>query len=246
MKRWLLTLLTLLNPAVAFAAAYAFSAANYDSINGASTYTTAMHMQGTFTTAGPLAANLSNADLNTATGNDRLLNWNFNDGVYEYTPANSTLDGATGFVVSTDANGNPTFLSLAIASPSWPTSIGQAFRYIVVYTANGLSALDDDVCATIAGGACTMFAPGPNYSHAFAGGPGRPVHFILTRQADPTVSAPAGSVPGWCGLGLLLIVAAWRRAHAASSAADRATLRSAMVDQCAYRVSSARHAENAT
>ena len=109
-------LLAMLVSAAALSATYVYSGPPYTSVGG--TYNTSMRISGVFTTAAPLASNLSNAEIGPL-GLGLVTGWSFSDGVTTYTNDNSMNYGGIGadFSVSTDGAGDITAFSIGLKKP---------------------------------------------------------------------------------------------------------------------------------
>jgi len=97
---------------------YTVAGATYTTTAGG--YASASGITGKFTTAAPLAANLTNAAVASGTGgSNAVTSFSFNDGVYTYTQANSSVSGGDGsyFSVSTDGTGAITSFNIQLTQP---------------------------------------------------------------------------------------------------------------------------------
>ncbi|MBN7797069.1 hypothetical protein [Parahaliea mediterranea] len=104
---------------------YQFSSDNYSSgdITGP-LYNTGMRIEGFFTLAGALPANMSSAEIGPL-GADLVTAWSFSDGVNSFTSANSVeLPGLSRqFIVTTDSAGNLTEVGVGLSSPLPPHNV---------------------------------------------------------------------------------------------------------------------------
>ena len=149
MKKFLLGLVALLATASAFAATtYTYTGPAYTLVTG--TYTTSMQITGSFTTAAPLAPNLSDVDI---TG--QVTSYSFSDGVNTYT--NSDINARIfAFKVSTDASGTITYWGIVLKlweSGTSPHSTGDKISFMstmlsTVWGAND-RAYDEITCITV-------------------------------------------------------------------------------------------------
>ncbi len=110
-----------------FATTYTYTGPTYTAGvftgTGTPAYTPSMQLSGSITTASPLPANLSLTDIGPA-GSNLIQSWSFNDGLYTYTPATSSMYQSS-FVVSTDNNSNIIQFIFEFFSPGPPNTIGQ-------------------------------------------------------------------------------------------------------------------------
>ncbi len=115
-KPLLCFLLAMLAGGAALSATYVYSGPPYTSVGGI--YTTSMRITGSFTTANPLAPNLSNVEIGP-NGLNLVVGWSFGNGVTTFTTDNSVPGiGVIGaFVVSTDAVGNITAFLISLQNP---------------------------------------------------------------------------------------------------------------------------------
>jgi hypothetical protein len=167
------------------AATYSYAGTTYDTIsnnttctigNCPATYTTAMRVTGSFTTAGPLAANLSNVDVSSL-----VTSYSYNDGINTIASGDPNAR-INDFHVSTDGSG-------AIVSPfsivvnRWttgtsPHSAGDRFNQISFNNANS-SAVNDGFCVIVtttdSADDCSGIAGDSNTSGASSTTPQAPV-----------------------------------------------------------------------
>ena len=177
-----LVLSSLLLAAPAWAATFTLTSPNYTTLAGTGTpaYTAAMHFNGTFTTTGPLPANLSYQEIGPF-GSNLISSYSFSDGLYTFTQTTSSL----GFSVNTDAVGNITLFELVLTSPQAPNTVGQKVNYVVLFypTASGVSgtgAGSQFSCTGVnpsANNVCNSFVAGVS---SIAGGP------VPVLSASPT------------------------------------------------------------
>ncbi len=136
----------------ATAATYVLTVPNYNaSYLGpapSAPYTTAMKVTGSFTTATPLPANMPLTAIAT-NGSNLVTAWSFNDGVQNFTNANSALYGnyEASFQVATDAAGQISSYSITLLSPPTPHFVNQTLANLV---------LNDTETLTVADATCTI------------------------------------------------------------------------------------------
>ena len=180
--RFAALLLTVAWPAWA-ATTYTYTSSNYINVipftspcsaGTCANYTTSMHLAGSFSTATPLAANLSGADVRA-----QVTSFSFNDGINTYTSSDPNVR-LLGLQLSTDSSGVPigsnTFLDIQQwTSGTVPHTAGNRFNAIFV------NANPDDfnnvgclVVGTFNGvtDACTANAGDSNQSEGQAGSAG--------------------------------------------------------------------------
>lgn len=98
--------------------AYTLAGATYSATAGG--YAGKTGVSGSFYTASPLAANLTNSAIASGTGGTNLVTaYSFSDGVYTYTQSNSSVSGGDGsyFSVSTDGTGAITNFQIKLTQP---------------------------------------------------------------------------------------------------------------------------------
>lgn len=139
---------------VAAATTYTYTGTNYLTVSGG--YTTSMQITGSFTTASPLAANLSNARIGPS-GLNLVTSWSFNDGVQTLTNANSELlyGNLDAFDVSTDGLGNITAFSIGFMNPVGTNTVGQLINLILIRSSGSVSgslAAIGATCASVTSG----------------------------------------------------------------------------------------------
>jgi hypothetical protein len=212
-------------PALAQATTYTYGGApTYSSITNftpsctvgpCANYTSAMAPSGSFTTATPLAANLSNVDIAAL-----VTSFSFNDGINTYTSPNGRI---ITFHVYTDASGVPT-ASTTIEIQEWttgssPHASGDRFSdfsmdFDVTATNNigctgvGTSGGTADACIS-SGGTDSNSSTASNTdagTWAIAGGPPPPPKASTTVTPVPTLSSW-----GVCALAMLVVMVGWLR-----------------------------------
>ncbi len=199
LKPLLCFLLAMLASSAALSATYVYSGPPYASVGG--TYNTGMRISGVFTTAAPLAPNLSNAEIGPL-GQNLVTSWSFNDGVTTFTNTNSLINSSIynneylptpstnglDFTVSTNATGNIVSFSIGLEKPLpgygvYPVRV-DAFR--VVSTPALYQATSQSPCLIglfVLTFSCTGFDdPGPNFGSAQTAGS------FSTVQAIPSLS----------------------------------------------------------
>lgn len=123
-KPLLCFLLAIVASSAALSATYVYSGPPYTTVGGI--YTTSMRITGSFTTANPLAPNLSNVEIGP-NGLNLVTSWSFSNGVATFTTDNSDpysnpcLDPCIAingdFLVSTDVVGNITAFQIGLRNP---------------------------------------------------------------------------------------------------------------------------------
>ena len=117
---------------------YTYTGNPFTQVSGV--YTTSDFLSGSFTTATPLPANLSNATISPM-----ITTFAFSDGVFTWSPANSYVNTA---IFSTDSSGKVTSWTLGIAGKAAPfvTCNGGCFGYLQTTNqlpvTNGIAAAD--------------------------------------------------------------------------------------------------------
>lgn len=171
------------------AVTYVLSGPNYVGANGV--YDNTMTLSGSFTTASPLVANLTAEPVGAL-----VTDYSFNDGVNDYSPANSLVlyDNPTLFSVSTDAVGHIIGYSLGLMSPLPPHTGAELFNGFFIDGTN-ITAGDGQSCGTVTDGICRSLPPGVNgnVTGAFPG--------VFTTQAPAPAAAPV-AVPLFGALGV--------------------------------------------
>lgn len=129
-------LLAMLASATALSATYVYTGPPYTTAGGI--YTTNMRITGAFTTANPLAPNLSNVEIGP-NGLNLVVGWSFNNGVTTFTTDNSAprigVNFNGDFVVSTDVVGNITaFLIDLRYSPNPFNWVNEVVTFIISTT----------------------------------------------------------------------------------------------------------------
>ena len=198
MKRHI-ALLTLLAGCLAAASAgaqtvYTYTSPNYTSASG--DFTTAMQLSGSFTSAAPLPANLNHAPVGPGTAYP--VTWSFNDGVRNFTDANSArVFGALSDVyVSTDATGTLTSAQFYLMSPGPTHTVGQTIHLMLAGSATTF-ARDYLSCSAVAAGQCigTTSTEASGYAS-----PGASVVGTWTQRNVAPAAVPA---LGWPAMALL-------------------------------------------
>ena len=157
MKALIFTLATLLSTS-AFATTYTFVGEAYQSAG--LPFTTEMQIEGRFTEAEPLPADLPFTYIGPgATGPLVVLSWTFTDGAATYDETNSSPYGGEAggtFQVSTDADGNIEDWNIALISPKEPHEIGQTIN--LVWFATQFSDNAYFLVAAVNQGTCTLLS----------------------------------------------------------------------------------------
>ncbi len=141
----------------AFATTYTVVGSTYTTVF--SPYTTAMSVTGTFDTANPLPANMTNLDIGP-NGSGLVTAWSFFDGVNTFTQANSAPEPGVGsFSVGTDAKGNITSFGIDLESPRPPNAINDVMNTLDINSSGpGFEAVfDATTCAALVGNQCNSF-----------------------------------------------------------------------------------------
>lgn len=177
---------------------YILSGPNYSGASGV--FDNTMTLSGSFTTASPLAANLSSQAVGAL-----VTDYAFNDGVNNYTPANSLVlyDNPVFFSVSTDAAGNITGYLISLMSPLPPHTGIEAFNAFLINGSN-ITAGAGQTCGDVVDQICRSLPPGAsgNVTGAFPG--------VFTAQVTSSAATPV-PVPvfsAW-GIGVLAILLAF-------------------------------------
>ena len=174
------------------AATYSYTGTTYDIIvnnttctigNCPATYTAAMHVTGSFTTASPLAANLSNVDVSAL-----VTSYSFTDGIN--TIANSDPNARIDdFHVSTNSSG-AIVSTYSIVFDRWttgtsPHGAGNRLNEISLSNANS-DAENDEFCVIVSttdsADACNAFGGDSNASSASSSTPGA---WVMTGGPGP-------------------------------------------------------------
>jgi len=136
---------------------YVLNSGLYTSSTG--NYSTSQSASFAFTTATPLAANLSNVDISSV-----ISTINYDDGLSAGTLENSSIIPGVGTTVlaSTDSIGNITNLQLSVVSPQAPHKIGMGINNLYITYGNGnltLNANNNAICSNVSSnGFCTVNA----------------------------------------------------------------------------------------
>lgn len=155
MKRLFTLVLAVLAMASAGAqtTAYTLAGATYTATVG--TYAGKTGVTGSFNTAAPLAANLTNEAIATGTGGtNQVTNFSFSDGVSTYTQANSSVSGGDGsyFSVSTDGAGAITNFQIKLTQPV-PGVVASPANFVSL-TPSAVVA-GSGSCSVVTNGSCT-------------------------------------------------------------------------------------------
>jgi hypothetical protein len=140
----------------ASATTYTLSGATYNPASLFGVYIGTTGVTGSFTTASPLPANLTNAPIAGSGGAGLVTSWAFNDGVFTYTNANSDLwqDGvaaAQSFSVSTDSAGKITTFFIVLTMPINGAVLGQPTEFLFLgFSGPGTSGAVRGTCIALA------------------------------------------------------------------------------------------------
>lgn len=131
---------------LALATTYTFTGPVYDLVGG--TYTTAMSVKGSFTTASPLPPNLAGDPIGPGAGTQLVTSWSFSDGRQTFTNANSVVldagpggSGGQAFAVQTDETGNVVGAFIILVSPQMPVAPGEPFNLIGILGPQSIGAI---------------------------------------------------------------------------------------------------------
>lgn len=113
----------------AFATTYTVVGSTYTTVFGP--YTTAMSVMGTFDTANPLPANMSENDIGP-NGSGLVTAWSSSDGVDTLTQINSFPLLLGSFEIGTDAKGNINSFTIYLESPRPPNAINELMNTILL------------------------------------------------------------------------------------------------------------------
>jgi hypothetical protein len=194
----------------ACAATYTLAPVAYTAKNGV--YVAATNVTGSFTTAAPLPANLTDVRIANGTGGlGYVTSWSFNDGVFVYTDANSgPLSGSGGnFRVTTDGTGAIVGLSINLVSPLLFSTPGQTMYRLDMFSAAGNPSTSVIagiyVCPSgTVGVPCGTFFADPGNDHGLAA-----TAPVFTLSGAPPAPAPAlVSAPSLSRWALFALVAA--------------------------------------
>ncbi len=134
---------------------YVYTGTNYVAPTG--TFTTAMRITGSFTTANPLPKNMAPAAIGPA-GDGRAIAWSFFNGISTFTQANSSelYGNSTYFVVGTDSLGNISFYQFGLVTPLPPHIVGTTLQFFYLLDNAQIQALNNAQCAIVTGTVCTF------------------------------------------------------------------------------------------
>ncbi len=183
-KPLLCFLLAMLAGGAALSATYVYSGPPYTTVGGI--YTTSMRITGSFTTANPLAPNLSNVEIGPY-GQNLVTSWSFSDGVTTFANTNSSLynneylptpsPNGLDFTVSTNATGKIASFSIGLEkppNPSWGVYPVWVDAFRVVSTPALYQATSQSPCligVIVMEFQCSGFDdPGPNFGSAQTAG----------------------------------------------------------------------------
>jgi len=143
---------------------YTITTGNYVNVSGI--YTTAMHLEGSFTTASPLPANFS-GQIGPG-GADLVKTWSFTDGFNTLNQLNSILlyDDSSYFTVTTDASGALSSVNIGFMSPTPPNAVSDPMDAIYLGgdpTSMIVQAVSDSPCSSVTGSACDSIGFGTDY-----------------------------------------------------------------------------------
>ena len=98
---------------------------------GGSGFTSSMSINGLFTTASPLPANMPLTDIGPA-GNGKVTGWSFSDGTNTFDTTNSIVFGNqyAYFQVATDAAGNVSQFYITFMYPKPPHVLNQSMKFL--------------------------------------------------------------------------------------------------------------------
>jgi hypothetical protein len=184
--------------AAAASTTYVFTGHPYQTANGS--YTTSMSITGSFTTAAPLAANLtSSTDITPL-----VKSWSFSDGVNNYTLANSVQNGD--MEVTTDSGGNINGWSMAFVSPlpPWVANVTPV-NTVIIFSGTSTStqiATTGGICED-ATGLCSPLAENVNDVANYQGTPDT----WATQQAPAAVAVPVPTLDRLALTLLMMLVA---------------------------------------
>lgn len=134
------------------------------------TYTTSMHVQGSFSLDTPLPPNFGPADISMRSD----LKWSFSDGINTYSSTDSAhaLVETGSFVIQTDATGIPVFPGTSIDLDLWQTTPAANHFYDFINIGYqpvaphlGDYAGTGEICFTVAGNQCMSDNVGTNVSY---------------------------------------------------------------------------------
>lgn len=182
--------------AVAQPTTYSYTGTNYVTVaapaSPTGTFTTAMRITGSFTTANPLPVNMPFTAIGPA-GNGSAIAWSFSNGISTFTEANSAeLYGESQyFQVATDSLGNISNYGIGLVSPLVPHVAGTTIQFVRILAGYQIQALNDATCAAVTASVCTNlpFAGAGTVSESAESGLFRPNFFpIVPSTPVPTLS----------------------------------------------------------
>ena len=199
----------------ALAETYTFTGANYTAAylgnpGPTGTFTNAMRVTGSFTTAAPLPANMPLTPIGPGASPVLVTSWSFSDGLHTFTPANSApLYGlATYFQVATDAAGQISDYTISFIQPPPPHALNQIVSTVTIDSTRAL-AVSDARCQSVSATTpvvCNSVLMAGTLESAYV-----PAGGTWVRAADPA-AVPTLSFAGLAAMGAVLGgVAAWSR-----------------------------------
>lgn len=145
---------------------YRFSGPEYGVTEGA--YTGTMSLSGSFSTNTPLPS-----DMLLTSIADRVITWNFTDGINSYTPLNSIIlgDDPDSFRVETDSSGNITNYIISFVTPKSPHPIGSSVSGFFIakyfeYPSGLLEAVNNGTCDSETNSVCLTINPSLDYQYS--------------------------------------------------------------------------------
>jgi hypothetical protein len=135
---------------LAAATTYQFTSPTYTFASGS--YTTAMRLTGTLTTAVPLPPNMPYSSVEPL-----ATSWSFFDGLVTYTNLNTS--DFEGFFVATDANGDISQWGLDNLTPAAPNTVGEIIDVVYIAQSGGGAAGGyHATCVAVSGaGVCNAY-----------------------------------------------------------------------------------------
>jgi len=155
----------------AWATTYTYVGPNFTIVQGPN-YTTAMSITGTFTTAAPLPANMSNTDIGPD-GSNLVTAWSFSDGVNTFTQANSfPFAGPGQFTIGTDSLGNVNSFFIGLISPGPPNTVGQLLNSLTMASFSSVESqgINQNACTSLNGNRCNNFNVSSDFGFASTSG----------------------------------------------------------------------------
>ena len=151
---------------VASAATYQFTSDPYSTFvpSSPNPFVSGMRIAGTVVTSAPIGPNLVMQDVSGL-----ITSYSFTDGVHTFTHVNSIINSPLnggGFLVSTDASSNVTYVQVVIMSPLTPHTVGGLLNYIAL--GDGQGGYDSMTCAALQGSVCSQVSFGASAARAFA------------------------------------------------------------------------------